>query len=102
MSDATAVAGVLLSPTLATNLVTRFAALRPVQPAHQPVASTSTLPPNTKQTVKELGNGVTTPSRKRGRGDQDLAELVEAEEGEQHKLLAHLNQVSSSWTGMAQ
>lgn len=94
MSDATAVPPDALSPTLASDLLNRFPALRAARSSNQPVASTSTLPPSPRETVKELGDGVARAGKKRGRGDDELLELLEAEEREQQQLIGHFNQVS--------
>ena len=94
MSDATVVPNSTLSPTLASDLLNRFPAPRAARPPHHPVASTSALSPSSEVTLKELGSGVSGGGRKRGRGDDELLELLEAEEREQQQLMGHLNQAS--------
>ncbi len=95
MSDATAVPDRALSPTLASDLLNKFPALRAAPPSAQPVASTSTLPLSPSATVKELGVGLSKGGRKRGRADEELEELLETEEREQQQLIGHFNQVST-------
>lgn len=94
MSDATVVPGLDLSTALGANLVNRFPALRATRTPNLPLASTSALPINPATTIKELGNGVGGGGRKRGRTDDDIHELIRAEEREQQQLIGYLNQVS--------